>query len=90
MQRSSYYKLADRTIYTGARKIESLDRLVGKQVEIRGKPVEMELEGQALREIWPGAEGAKKMSVQHDLDWERFIDLFVKRMNGYGQRDEKR
>jgi inosine-uridine nucleoside N-ribohydrolase len=31
-------------------------------------------------EIWPGAEGAKKMHVQHDLDWERFIEMFVSRM----------
>lgn len=27
--------------------------------------------------IWPGAEGAKKISVQYDLDWERFIKLFI-------------
>ena len=30
--------------------------------------------------IWPGAEGAKKMRVQYDLDWERFIRLFVERV----------
>jgi inosine-uridine nucleoside N-ribohydrolase len=31
-------------------------------------------------EPWPGAEGAKKMLVQHDLDWPRFIQMFVARM----------
>jgi purine nucleosidase len=29
---------------------------------------------------WPGAEGAKKMAVQHGLDWDRFIRLFVERV----------
>ncbi len=32
------------------------------------------------REVWPGAEGAQKMRVQYDLDWERFIQLFVERV----------
>ena len=32
------------------------------------------------RSIWPGAEGAEKMAVQHDVDWERFIRLFVSRV----------
>lgn len=36
------------------------------------------------REIWPGAEGARKMAVQHDLDWERFITLFVERVSRGG------
>jgi inosine-uridine nucleoside N-ribohydrolase len=31
-------------------------------------------------EPWPGAEGAKRMRVQHDLDWPRFIALFVERV----------
>ena len=31
-------------------------------------------------EPWPGAEGARQMAVQHDLDWERFIRLFVDRV----------
>ena len=30
--------------------------------------------------IWPGAEGAQKMRVQYDLDWERFVRLFVDRL----------
>ena len=29
---------------------------------------------------WPGAEGARKMPVQHDLDWDRFIRMFVERV----------
>jgi hypothetical protein len=28
-------------------------------------------------QLWPGAEGASKMAVQYDLDWERFAALFV-------------
>ena len=31
-------------------------------------------------QIWPGAEGARRMSVQYDLDWERFITMFVERV----------
>jgi inosine-uridine nucleoside N-ribohydrolase len=33
-------------------------------------------------ELWPGAEGARKVSVQYDLRWERFIELFVERVGG--------
>ena len=29
---------------------------------------------------WPHAEGAQKMAVQHDLDWNRFIRMFVERV----------
>jgi inosine-uridine nucleoside N-ribohydrolase len=32
------------------------------------------------REVWPGAEGAQKMNVQHDLDWPRFIAMFNERV----------
>ncbi len=32
------------------------------------------------REIWPGAEGAAKMNVQYDLDWPRFIEMFIDRV----------
>ena len=32
-------------------------------------------------DLWPGAEGARKMAVQYDLDWERFITLFVERVS---------
>ena len=31
-------------------------------------------------ERWPGAEGARRMIVQHDLDWPRFAELFVRRL----------
>ena len=31
---------------------------------------------------WPGAEGAHKLVVQHDLDWERFIRTFIERVGG--------
>lgn len=31
------------------------------------------------RRPWPGSEGARKMLVQYDLDWERFINLYVER-----------
>jgi inosine-uridine nucleoside N-ribohydrolase len=31
--------------------------------------------------LWPGAEGAQKMAVQHDLDWERFITMFIERVS---------
>ncbi len=29
---------------------------------------------------WPGAEGAQKMSVQYDVDFKRFITMFVERV----------
>ncbi len=29
---------------------------------------------------WPGAEGAMQMNVQHDLDWPKFMALFVERV----------
>ncbi|MBA2304157.1 MAG: nucleoside hydrolase [Acidobacteria bacterium] len=29
---------------------------------------------------WPGGEGARKMMVQTDLDWDRFIRLYVERV----------
>jgi purine nucleosidase len=32
-------------------------------------------------EIWPGAEGAKKIQVEYDLDWPRFIEMFVSRVS---------
>ncbi len=30
---------------------------------------------------WPGSEGAQKMPVQHELDWERFIAMFIERVS---------
>ena len=32
------------------------------------------------REIWPGAEGASRMNVQYDLDWPRFIEMLIERI----------
>jgi inosine-uridine nucleoside N-ribohydrolase len=29
---------------------------------------------------WPGSEGAQRMAVQHGLDWDRFIRMFVERV----------
>ena len=54
LQRPHRYKLGDRFLYP-ARKNEELERLVGQKVEIRGKAYDVELEGQSVREIWPGA-----------------------------------
>jgi inosine-uridine nucleoside N-ribohydrolase len=30
--------------------------------------------------LWPGAEGASKMLVQYDIDWPRFIEMYVTRV----------
>jgi len=30
--------------------------------------------------LWPGAEGAQKMQVQHDVDFDRFIRIYIERM----------
>jgi hypothetical protein len=54
LQRPAYYRLGARTIYR-AKKHPALEKLVGKQVEIRGKPYDINLEGQAVSEIWPAA-----------------------------------
>jgi hypothetical protein len=51
--RAHFYKLGDRLVFTGGRKNKALDSLVGKNVEIRGKAIDMELEGQQLHELWP-------------------------------------
>ena len=32
------------------------------------------------RNLWPGAEGAQQMDVQYELDWLRFIEMFVERV----------
>ena len=31
-------------------------------------------------QTWPGGEGARKMLVQTDLDWDKFIRLYVERV----------
>ena len=53
--RTSFYKLGDRSIYTAAKRVPALEALSGKKIEIRGKAVDMALEGRQLREIWPAA-----------------------------------
>ena len=30
--------------------------------------------------LWPGAEGAQKIKVLYDIDWDRFINMFVERL----------
>lgn len=55
LMRTSYYRLGERTVFTSAKKVAALDERIGKMVEIRGKAVDMELEGQNLHELWPGA-----------------------------------
>jgi inosine-uridine nucleoside N-ribohydrolase len=32
------------------------------------------------REQWPGAEGTQQMNVHNDLDWPRFIEMFIERV----------
>ena len=54
LMRDAYYRLGQWRVYTGGRKHPALDRLVGRPVQLRGKAVELDLEGQHLREIWPG------------------------------------
>ncbi|MBI5725406.1 MAG: hypothetical protein HZA50_15725 [Planctomycetes bacterium] len=53
LMRTSYYRMGGRNIYTGGKKVKELDGLVGKNVEIRGKTYDINLEGQAVSEIWP-------------------------------------
>lgn len=55
LMRTAHYRLGKWRLYTRAKKHPALDRLVGKPVEIRGKAVEMNLEGRHLQEIWPGS-----------------------------------
>jgi type 1 glutamine amidotransferase len=53
LQRASYYKLNDMTVFTNGKKVPALDAMVGKKVDIRGKISDMELEGKQLHELWP-------------------------------------
>ena len=32
------------------------------------------------RKPWPHAEGVQQMNVQYDLDWPRFIEMFIERV----------
>ena len=62
--------LIDRTLVTTAELYVDVDthRGINYGVSVGGS------------ELWPGAEGARKMTVQHDLDWPRFIEMFVSRV----------
>lgn len=55
LQRPAYYRLGERAIYTGGRRLEPLDAWIGKAVIVRGKAVEFPLEGTLIQEIWPAA-----------------------------------
>ena len=55
LQRRAFYRLGERGVYTGAARLDSLDALAGSQVVIRGKAVDMHLEGALVREIWPAS-----------------------------------
>jgi len=55
LQRACYYFVGQWRVYTGARRVPVLEALNGKKVVFRGKAVEMNLEGQHLKEIWPAA-----------------------------------
>jgi hypothetical protein len=63
LMRTAHYKLGKWRLYTKAKKHPALDKLVGKGVEIRGKAVEMNLEGRHLQEIWPGSIRPAKVTI---------------------------
>lgn len=54
LMRSHRYQLGDRFLYPGKEHPE-LEKMVGQPVEVRGKPYDIALEGQAVSEIWPAA-----------------------------------
>lgn len=41
------------------------------------------------KQPWPGAEGAQKMAVQYDLDWDKFIRLYVERVTRLGPKENR-
>jgi type 1 glutamine amidotransferase len=51
--RTYLYELNDQPLFTHGKKNKALDALIGKKVEIRGKAIDMELEGKQLHELWP-------------------------------------
>jgi len=55
LQRSAFYKLGNRAIYTGGQRPAPLDAFIDQAVVIRGKSVEFALEGTQIQEIWPAA-----------------------------------
>jgi hypothetical protein len=52
LQRTYWYKLDDRAVFTGGKKDRVLEGLVGKRVEAKGKVVKLELEGRDVTEVW--------------------------------------
>jgi hypothetical protein len=55
LQRSCHYFLGELRVYTGGRRVPVLEALDAKPVALRGKRVDMNLEGQHLKELWPAA-----------------------------------
>lgn len=55
LQRPAYYRLGQRTVYTGVQRPAALEGLVGEPVLIRGKAIDFSLEGAVVHEIWPAA-----------------------------------
>jgi hypothetical protein len=53
LMRTHYYVLGEWRVFTGGRRVKALEKLVGRPVRILGKAVEMNLEGQHLKELWP-------------------------------------
>jgi inosine-uridine nucleoside N-ribohydrolase len=34
------------------------------------------------KRLWPGAEGTQEIQVQYNVDWDRFIRMYVERVTG--------
>jgi hypothetical protein len=54
LMRPHRYKLGDRFLYPNEEH-SALEKLIGQKVDVRGKPYDEQLEGQAVSEIWPAA-----------------------------------
>jgi hypothetical protein len=89
LMRNSLYQLGEWRIYTGARKIPSLDGLVGKQVEILGKAVEMNLEGEQLKEIWPASIRVAETTVAAAPDGTSAVALAREYLTRNGVKAER-
>jgi len=55
LQRTSFYRMNGRNLYTSGARHPVLENLVGQEVEITGKVYDAELEGTYIREIWPAS-----------------------------------
>jgi uncharacterized protein YecT (DUF1311 family) len=80
LMRSHSYRLGDRFLYPGQQRPE-LDKLLYKKVEIKGKPYDVNLEGQAVKEIWaaairPVAELATQAAAR-PISFETYNGYFV-------------